>query len=184
MVFRDVSMEREYGRRIRLLSDHDSLTGLYNRRFAEEALHGFNTRDNLPLAVIMCDVNGLKLTNDVFGLETGDALLRQVAELLTRSCRKGDLAARWGSDEFVILMPRTGLQDAEKLIERMKNADLSLDEGGLPMSLSLGCAIKTTIDQSILAVVAEAEENMHHQKLLDGKSYRNAVINTLLATLY
>ena len=184
MVFRDVSSEKEHNNKIRFLSYHDALTGLYNRRYIEEMLDREDFPGQLPLSVIMGDVNGLKITNDVFGHSSGDALLQHVANLLKKYCHANDLIARWGGDEFVVLMPRTNLEQAEQIIDTIKNNPVSIDESGLQLSLSLGCAVKEKANRSIHAVMREAEENMYHQKLLDGKSYRNAIINTLLATLY
>lgn len=184
MVFRDVSDEKKHHTQIEYLSYHDSLTGLYNRRYVEENLNRLDTAENLPISVVMGDVNGLKLTNDVFGHKAGDTLLQNVAGLLVQSCRQGSLIARWGGDEFVILMPRTRLSTAEAYIQSLKNTRIGINGSGLRLSLSLGCACKDTAEGNIQAAMREAEEYMYHQKLLDGKSYRNAIINTLLATLY
>jgi diguanylate cyclase (GGDEF)-like protein/PAS domain S-box-containing protein len=184
MVFRDVSKDKEQSDQIRFLSYHDSLTGLYNRRYIEENMKKLDTAENLPISVIMGDVNGLKITNDVFGHEAGDTLLRNVAETLEKNCRKDDLIARWGGDEFVIFMPGTSLTTAEEIIQRIKSNYDPLDGNTLHLSLSLGCAAKETMEKDIRTAMQEAEEYMYHQKLLDGKSYRNAIINTLLATLY
>jgi GGDEF domain-containing protein len=84
MVFRDISAERRQTSHIKYLSYHDSLTGLYNRRYIEENLKIIDIPENLPLSVIMGDVNGLKITNDVFGHEAGDKLLKYLAESLNR----------------------------------------------------------------------------------------------------
>ncbi len=184
MVFRDVSSEKAQHNKIRYLSYHDALTGLYNRRYIEEMLNREDFSSLLPLSVIMGDVNGLKITNDVFGHRAGDTLLQHVAGLLKQHCHASDLIARWGGDEFIVLMPQTSLGQAEQIIETIKNNPVALYESGLQLSLSLGCAVKDHPEDSIHAVMREAEENMYHQKLLDGKSYRNAIINTLLATLY
>ncbi|ADY55501.1 diguanylate cyclase and metal dependent phosphohydrolase [Syntrophobotulus glycolicus DSM 8271] len=184
MVFRDISNERDQNRQIRFLSYHDYLTGLYNRRYMEEAMILLDTDRNLPLSVVMGDVNGLKITNDVFGHEAGDNLLRHIARLFEKNCRREDIIARWGGDEFVVIMPRTGLDEADQIIRRIKRDHVEMDESGLRLSLSLGCAVRDTMDRSIRAVLREAEGNMYQQKLLDGKSSRNAIINTLLATLY
>ena len=184
MVFRDVGNERAQNRQIRFLSYHDSLTGLHNRHYMEEAILAMDIVENLPLSIIMGDVNGLKITNDVFGHEAGDNLLQQVGGLFEKNRRKGDVIARWGGDEFVVLMPRTGPEDAESVIREIKGDNTAMDKSGLRVSLSLGCAVKETMERNIRAVLREAEGNMYQQKLLDGKSYRNAIINTLLATLY
>jgi diguanylate cyclase (GGDEF)-like protein len=150
----------------------------------EEALALSDDSENLPCAVIMGDVNGLKITNDAFGHETGDNLLRHVARMLRNNCRRSDIIARWGGDEFVVLLPRTTLEEADAIIQKIKHDHVALEESGLHLSLSLGCAVKDTPGKNIRAVLRNAEGNMYQQKLLDGQSYRNAIINTLLATLY
>ena len=184
MVFRDVSSEKEHGRQIRYLSDHDHLTGLSNRRYIEEAMPAFDVSENLPIAVVMGDVNGLKITNDVFGHEMGDRLLQHMAVSIKRHCRAEDMIARWGGDEVVIFMPCTDLERAEEIVRHIKEEHLCAEMHGLRMSISFGCAVKERPEESIESVLRKAEEYMYHQKLLDSKSYRNAVINTLLATLY
>lgn len=185
MVFRNVSDEKEHNRKIEFLSYHDSLTGLYNRHYLEEMMPRLNRIECFPVSVIMADVDGLKITNDVFGHRAGDALLKNVADLILRYCKEKGLVARWGGDEFVILMPGTSLEAAELLAQEMKNARVSIESSSLILSLSLGCACTAdTADGSITVAMQQAEKNMYQQKLLNGKSYRNAIISTLLATLY
>ena len=77
LVFRDVTDKKEQQKKIEQLSFRDSLTGLYNRRFFEEQLRQLDTEENLPLSIILGDVNGLKLTNDIFGHSLGDFLLKR-----------------------------------------------------------------------------------------------------------
>lgn len=184
MVFRDVSSEKEYSRQIEFLSYRDALTGLYNRRYMEVILRRLEAPENLPVSVVVGDINGLKITNDVFGHKAGDTLLRTVARLLLEFCGADSLTARWGGDEFVIFMPRTNLRDAEGLAQRIKDTPIPVEGNILQCSLSLGCSTRDTMDVSLHGTLREAEESMYGQKLLDGKSYRNALINTLLSTLY
>ncbi len=184
MVFRDVSNEKEHSKEIEFLSYHDSLTGLYNRRYIEETMARLDAEGRLPISVIMADVNGLKITNDVFGHKAGDALLKSVATLMCNCCNENNLIARWGGDEFVILMPETNLESAEAVIQRIKDVHIEIEGSSLSLSLSLGCACKNRLDITIQTAMQQAEEYMYQQKLLDGKSYRNAIISTLLATLY
>jgi len=184
MVFRDVSAEKEHNKQIEFLSYHDPLTGLYNRRYIEEAMSRLDETEYLPISVIMADVNGLKITNDVFGHKAGDTLLKNVASLMKKCCKEGELIARWGGDEFVILMPGTNLETAEAMAKKIKDTHIVIEGGSLSLSLSIGCACKDAPGKSIQTTMQQAEEYMYHQKLLDGKSYRNAIISTLLATLY
>jgi len=184
MVFRDVSRDKAQQEKILFLSYHDSLTGLYNRRFLEKEMGRLDTPDQLPLAVIMGDVNGLKITNDVFSHEAGDRLLQKAASILQDNCRQEDIIARWGGDEFLILLPRTTMKTAQETIRRMENQFARESEGALHLSVSLGCAVKTVPEEALQRALQQAEESMYHQKLLEGKSYKNSIINTLLATLY
>ncbi|ATW25512.1 PAS domain S-box protein [Candidatus Formimonas warabiya] len=182
MVFRDVTQEKEHQGKILYMSYHDSLTGLYNRRFMEERIMKLDTSLEQPIAVIMGDVNGLKLTNDVFGHEVGDRLLQKTADAIKENCRQEDIIARWGGDEFLILLPRSTAENAENIIKRIKDSCVVKSDGPMQVSVSFGFAVKTK-KEDLLQVIKEAEERMYRQKLMEGKSYRNSIINTLLATL-
>ena len=184
MVFRDVSQEKESEKKILYASYHDPLTGLYNRRFAEEELRRLDASRDVPLAVIIGDVNGLKLANDVFGHEAGDRLLKRAAQAIRESCRQEDIVARWGGDEFLVLLPRTSAQTAEEIIGRIKERCLKDSGQDVQLSIALGCGVKVRTGQSLRQTIKEAEECMYRLKLLEGKSYRNVIINTLLTTLF
>ena len=184
MVFRDVIQERAWQAEILRLSYHDSLTGLYNRRYLEEQLEKIEMQGIVPLAVIIADVNGLKLTNDVFGHQEGDRLLIRTAEILKESCRRGDIIVRWGGDEFLVLLPYATEKAAQRIIDWIKTR--LENEKGLPtqLSVAMGCAVKKDLSDDIQQVINDAEELMYRRKLMEGKSYRNAIINTLLSTLF
>ncbi len=167
-----------------ILRYHDRLTGLYNRRFMEEEIKRLDTPRQLPVSVIMGDINGLKMTNDVFGHRAGDLLLKKAAEVIKECCRREDIIARWGGDEFVILLPRTGMKAAEEIVGRIKNKCATDSKEPIQVSIALGYAAKTKAEENIWQVLKEAEEWMYRHKLLQGKSYRNAVISTLKTTFF
>ncbi|GIF05984.1 sensor domain-containing diguanylate cyclase [Actinoplanes siamensis] len=100
---RDISENRAFQERLAHEAQHDPLTGLPNRRRMQDALCSSLRRD--PVAVLFVDLDGFKPVNDKYGHEAGDELLRQVAERLSGCIRAGDVLARVGGDEFVVLMP-------------------------------------------------------------------------------
>ncbi len=185
MVFRDVTAERAQQARILYLSYYDQLTGLHNRRFMEEELLHLDGQEMLPLSVIMGDLNGLKLTNDIFGHEAGDDLLKRAAAVLKAGSRKGDIVVRWAGDEFVVLLPRTDAETAIAVLQDIKQrCRLQQDTNGFQLSISLGCATKISPEESIWLKLKEAEELMYGQKLLESRNYRRSIINTMQDTMY
>lgn len=166
------------------LSYHDVLTGLYNRRFYEEEIKRLNTERNLPISIIMGDVNGLKLANDAFGHSTGDLLLQKAALAIQSACRADDLVARWGGDEFIILLPRTGIEEAEEVVKRIKKTYFDVHVNAIRLSISFGWDTKTKTHEDILKVLKSAEDQMYKHKVVENEGLRGNTINTIINTLH
>lgn len=166
------------------LSFKDQLTGLGNRRFYEEELIRLDTPRHLPLAILMGDVNGLKLTNDAFGHATGDELLRQAASLLRRECRKQDIVCRVGGDEFILLLPNTEENEVDELIFRIKNKLGQTKVANIDLSISFGYHIKTHAKAQIQEVLESAEEKMYSHKLSESKAMRQKTIDVILNSYF
>jgi diguanylate cyclase (GGDEF)-like protein len=131
--------------RLSLLSRTDALTGLGNRRYFEERLEAELARarrHDLPLSLLAIDLDGLKLLNDRLGHRAGDLALRRVAAAIRRESRASDVATRWGGDEFMILAPETGPEDARSLSERVRRlvAEEAADNGLGRITISVGVA--------------------------------------------
>lgn len=183
MVFRDVTKECHTQREIEYLSQHDAMTGLSNRYSLEKTIADLEASQQVT-SVIMIDVNGLKMTNDVFGHHVGDELLKQASHLCTQYCDEKASVVRYGGDEFLIILPDQDIDVAEGIIQNIQQTEVIVAGSELPLSLSLGYASATGEVGSIQAAIQQAEKNMYQQKLLNSKSYRNGIISTLLPTLY
>lgn len=183
IVFRDFTDRKEKQDKIKYLSFHDQLTGLYNRRFFEEELKKINTNRNLPLTIIMADVNGLKLTNDAFGHMKGDKLLKIAAKEIKKECRADDIIARIGGDEFVILLPKTSNEEANKIIQRIKGNIANKNEGPIVVSISFGSDTKKWTNQDIMEVFKKAEDNMYRMKLNESPKMRSNTIKLIIDNL-
>ncbi|MCK8823802.1 diguanylate cyclase domain-containing protein [Fuchsiella alkaliacetigena] len=176
---RDITEERERQKQIRYLTFNDQLTGLYNKIYFQEELKRYDTERQLPIAIIFVDVNGLKLANDVFGHQLGDQLLSQIAEILADCCRQEDLVARWGGDEFIILLPQTAEEEVADICQRIDNECRQRKIKSIKPSVSLGYAVKKQITESIEMTIKNAEEQMYKQKIDRSKSFREEILTSL-----
>lgn len=184
LVFRDFTDKKEKQDQIEYLSFHDQLTGLYNRRFYEEELMRLDTTRNLPLTIIMGDVNGLKLINDSFGHAMGDELLKKAAEIIKAGARADDIVSRVGGDEFVIILPQTDAFEAEQIIKRIMNLAAKEKVGPIDVSVSFGLETKIDEAERIQEIFKKAEDQMYNQKLFESPSMRGKTIDTIIKTLY
>ncbi len=182
-IIKDITESKKAQERINYLSFHDHLTGLYNRAFLEEEMKRLDTERQLPISIIMADLNGLKLVNDVYDHQTGDEMLKSAAEIIQNSCRKEDIIGRWGGDEFVILLPQTTEEETERIHRRIKDHCREVNVEGVPISLALGSGTRDSPEKSLEAALKEAEDSMYKQKLAEQRSARSSVLNTLLKTL-
>lgn len=151
------------------LSYHDNLTGLYNRRYIDEEIIKLQSQKHLLISIIIGDVDGLKVTNDAYGHEVGDQLLKTIAQILREECRNG-LVARKGGDEFIVLFPDTDISIVRSIVQAIKDNCDSRNESPVKPSISLGYAMTHMNDQEINHVIKEAEDMMYMEKLGTGHS--------------
>ncbi len=184
-IVRDITVRKKTDKKLRYLSFHDSLTGLYNRAYFREELERLDNKRQLPISYILGDINGLKLVNDTIGHHAGDKLLITVANLLKKYFRSEDVVARWGGDEFAIILPKTTTLVVEQILERIKKACVKkYSIKDLPISISFG--IFTKLDESLKVETALklAETNMYKNKLLEKRSSSSAVISAIERMMY
>ncbi len=171
---------RRVTRRLQALSTTDALTGIPNRRRFDEQLAQEMARTNryaTPVAVVMIDLDHFKELNDRFGHPAGDEVLRQVAGLLDRQKRVGDLVARIGGEEFAALLPHADLRAAAAWAERMRRriAEAQFPRHGHVLSVTASFGV-AAIDEPPFdpgRLVEEADRALYSAKHLG----RNRVIS-------
>jgi len=183
-VFHDVTHQYLKEQELTYISFHDHLTKLYNRRFFEVELARLNVARNLPLALIMIDVNGLKLINDSFGHNVGDLLLIEVANSMKEASRKSEICCRIGGDEFVILLPLTSKQNAINVVKRIQKVASTKSVKSIDISFAVGIGVKTKDDENISQIFKVMEDDLYRNKLSESNSIRSKTIDLILTTLY
>lgn len=182
-VLMNIDVQRKNEEKINYLSLNDRLTGLYNRAYFEEELIRIDTEENLPISIIMLDLNGLKLVNDTLGYKEGDKLLVLSALLLKQVSNSTDVVARFGGDEFAIIMPKTSPDVAQTVLKQLEEKSEEINIGGIKLSISMGTATKNKKQENIYKVLTQSEENMYNKKLLESKSTRSHVVISLLSVM-
>lgn len=156
-----------------VLARTDGMTGLFNRRyFFELAMREFNAsqRYQRPLTIILFDVDGFKQVNDTFGHAMGDAILIQIARVASQQIRNVDVLARYGGDEFVILLPETNAQQAFQIAERTRECvavtAAGMENSPFSVTLSLGVAevSHSPQDASVEDAIRRADQALYTAK--------------------
>ena len=143
LVMQDISLQKK----IQVLSERDALTGAYNRMKFDQLLQAAlsaHQRYAQPFSIVLCDIDHFKRINDQHGHLTGDAVLKQFASLLQAKTRATDELARWGGEEFVVLLPMAKLQEATRAAEKLRRAIAAEHWPGITeISASFGVAAHT-----------------------------------------
>jgi diguanylate cyclase len=176
-------------RRVRAVTKEastDTLTGLYNRSLLDKTLGrllALSERDKRPLSILMVDLNEFKEANDRYGHQFGDEVLRQAAQAMVRAIRKSDFIFRYGGDEFLLILPETTADGAEKTAQKVKSnlikSSLTTPSGGKYEGIQASVGIATypkhaLSDQALIkaadGAVYQAKENKNHIEVAQSES--------------
>ena len=163
---RNIDEKKQYEEKLKYLSTHDQLTGIYNRAYLNTQLEKPWEPALYPISILCCDIDGLKSVNDTLGHDTGDEMIKASARLLEVSLGPQDVLARIGGDEFVIVMPGTDEPRAWKMIRRIK-ADFKghhVPKTDYSLGISIGHATVYDPGMSLGKALKEADTNMYIDK--------------------
>jgi len=174
VIVRDITTRKQMEDWLRYLNMHDKPTGLYNRNYFEEEMQRMQSGRFDPVGVVVCDVDGLKLVNDTLGHRAGDALLAAAARILMQSFRESDVVARIGGDEFAILLPYCPTSVVESACQRIREniARFRKARPPIPISLSVGWAVKKGSSQTMIESFKEADNNMYLEKPANREQFK------------
>jgi diguanylate cyclase (GGDEF)-like protein len=159
--------EAKYLEELHHLSVSDPLTGLYNRRRINELLEEYTNnakRYQDTFSLILFDIDDFKHINDQYGHNTGDQVLIRVAEVAKNILRKTDYIGRWGGEEFLILLPKTGKENAAEIAEKLR---MEIQAIVFPDGFSVTCSFGVSEYSELLeidSVVNNADKAMYHAK--------------------
>jgi len=184
-IVRDITVRKQMEQKLRHLSLHDPLTGLFNRAYFELEIQRLEKTGCYPVGIILCDVDGLKLVNDSLGHDAGDRVLLTTAGVIRDALFGDDVVARVGGDEFAVLLPRSGASTVKDVCSRiMLEVDqYNLSHNDFPLSISAGFAVCSDAFVSLRDTFKEADNNMYKEKLHRKLSTRSAIVQTLMKAL-
>lgn len=167
----DHQIEAEVFRRLAMF---DALTGLYNRRYAEQRLNAEiarSVRRGHPLAIVLLDLNDFKQINDTCGHAAGDLVLKEFAQRLNRSVRGSDLAVRWGGDEFLLLLVDCNLSQLQHVLVRLAPFELELQKKKRLITFAAGWQEYAKGDTAT-KLLERADRNLYvNKQTLKGRKY-------------
>lgn len=184
VTFMDNSAKKRDEEKIRFLSYHDSLTGLYNRKYLEDEIGRMDIASNLPVSVIYGDVNGLKLSNDIFGHTAGDDLLKKSAEILKVIIGDRGIIARIGGDEFMMLLPNTSAEETIRIMDEIRKAYKSEKIDAIKTGISMGFDVCDNMSQNLERTMANAEFEMYKEKTLTRKTMDSDMVSRIIMKLF
>ncbi|WP_312651811.1 diguanylate cyclase [Proteiniclasticum sp.] len=183
VTFTDITMRKIHEENVLYLSYHDALTGLYNRAYLEKVYAELEQEVNLPLSVVVGDVNGLKLSNDIFGHKKGDDFLQRIALIIKGSTREEDLLFRVGGDEFYLFLKNTREDEAKIIMNRISEAISSENFNGVKGSIALGVSVMENMNMSLENTMNDAEQKMYREKTLKRKEESSRQLESFISIM-
>ncbi|WP_168169751.1 diguanylate cyclase [Candidatus Izimaplasma sp. ZiA1] len=186
VILNDITKQLMSDKEKTYIGDHDTLTGLYNRGYLDRKIEEMDLKNINPVALIIGDINGLKMINDVYGHFAGDELIKGVSSILKRKLPRNSILARWGGDEFVICIPETSKSVALRYLNDALKTSIFTSYSKtfkLGQFLSVGIAFRNQYNRKLLYYLKLAEKEMYEKKISESKEAHNIIIKNMQETL-
>ena len=172
--------KQDHSQILRNLAMMDQLTGLYNRRFAEQQLAtevSRSIRKGHTLSVVVFDLNNFKMINDKYGHPAGDVVLRKFASHISKAIRGTDFAARMGGDEFLVVLPECSLNQIQAVLSRLGRPEVDWQGQTIPIVWSTGSREYRPGERPD-ELLSGADEALYENKRANKKSVGPDVVKT------
>lgn len=175
-ISRNIQERKELEQRLERLGYHDDLTGLFNKNYFLKEMNLLDTTINIPIGILVCDLDNLKHINDVVGHLNGDSLLKNTGKILKSIFHSENLVSRTGGDEFVIFVKNTSHNEVKTLYNELQNAISQYNENtkGIPIEISIGLAYSETCLNSMEYTLNIADKEMYTKKKI--KKENNVIL--------
>lgn len=181
----DITERKEYEEKLLYISTHDTLTGLFSRAHYDQHIEEFKIPKDQRAAILLADVDGLKILNEAFGQSEGNRLLKRIAKIFQQSSSEDDFLARTGGDEFAFIMLNRSVDEYEELAAELavKLSSITM-AGGMEMRVNTVLAIVDEQERSLNNAVVEAEKMLATRKLFDEPPTRGNLVHTVINALH
>ncbi|SHE60907.1 HD domain-containing phosphohydrolase [Alkalibacter saccharofermentans] len=183
----DVTEREIIAKKNEFLANHDYLTGLYNRRFFDEEFERRVIRGDVPIALLLGNIDGFKNFNDAFGRSKGDEVLKEMANRLAALIFDGGVLARVGGDEFAILVSGKNEDEIRRCLDTLTrefDKDLGDSRKDELLTISWGYGIQMNEDDTLDDLHRQAEAFMNNRKFYNTNSLRSKTVNVIMETLF
>ncbi|WP_123041601.1 HD domain-containing phosphohydrolase [Cohnella candidum] len=184
VILTDITEQYKSKEQLEFLSTHDPLTGMFNRNYVDKWLSEFRRGAFRPLSMVMADMNGLKLVNDVFGHLQGDEMLTRAGGIIRQAFGEDAVCSRWGGDEFLVLLPGADADACAEKIAKLREACEAVAAYPIQISMAVGSATMNGPDEDESRLFLQAEKEMYKQKLLESRRVRKKLIREISEAMY
>lgn len=165
-ITRNIHKRKELEQRLEKIGYYDNLTGLFNKNYLLKEIDLLNTKIDIPVGILVCDSDNLKLVNDSLGHIAGDELIKSTGKLLQSAFNSEHVVSRTGGDEFVIILKNQTFIEVERLYNKLQTyiEEYNKSNSDMPINISIGLAYSETSINSIKSTLNAADSNMYKNK--------------------